>query len=157
MTLMDAEQFDAARDRRRRRLILAGTILILLGAWTAYHFRNHPHRSAVDQFFDALQAQNYEAAYGIWFHDPAWRQHPQKYASYAYNDFYRDWGPGGEWGLVKSHKVDCSVATDSGVIVQSTINQRSEHAYLYVMKSDRSLSFSPNEVQCGNWLGWLLE
>ena len=157
MTLMDAEQFDAARERRRRRLILLLICLILIGAWTAYHFRNYPHRRAVDKFFDALQAQKYEGAYGIWYNDPNWRQRPQQYSKYAYDDFYRDWGPGGEWGLIKSHSVDCSLSTDSGVIVQITVNQRAEHAYLYVLKSDKTLSFSPNEIQCGNWLGWLTE
>jgi hypothetical protein len=157
MTLMDAEQYDAARARRRRVLIIAVVILVLAGAWVAYHLRDYPERSAVDKFFTALQGQKYEDAYGIWFHDPDWRQHPQKYSQYPYNDFYRDWGPGGEWGLVKSHAVDCSVATDSGAIVQVTVNQRAEHAYVYVMKSDKSLSFSPNEIQCGNWVGWLLE
>ena len=157
MTLMDAEQFDAARARRRRQLIITLVILVLLGGWAAYHFRNYPQRRAVDKFFTALEAQKYEDAYGIWFNDPDWRQHPQKYSGYAYNDFYRDWGPGGEWGLVKSHGVDCSVATDSGVIVQSTVNQRAEHPYLYVTKADKTISFSPNEVQCGNWFGWLIE
>ncbi len=157
MTLMDAEQFDAARARRRRQLIITVVIVVLFGGWTAYHFRNYPQRRAVDKFFTALESQKYEDAYGIWFNDPDWRQHPQKYASYAYNDFYRDWGTGGEWGLVKSHAVDCSVATDSGVIVQSTVNQRSQHAYLYVTKADKTLSFSPNEIQCGNWFGWLIE
>ncbi len=157
MTLMDAAQFDAARERRRRRLIIAVVILVLLGAWTAYHLRNYPHRRAVDKFFDALEAQKYEDAYGLWFNDPNWRQNLPKDSKYAYNDFYRDWGPGGEWGLIKSHSVDCSLATDSGVIVQATVNQRAQHAYLYVVKADKTLSFSPNEIQCGNWLGWLTE
>ncbi len=157
MTLMDAEQFDAARAKRRRQIIITVVILALLGAWTAYHFRNYPQRSAVNKFFTALEAQKYEEAYGIWFNDPDWRQHTQKYSHYAYNDFYRDWGPGGEWGLIKSHAVDCSVATDSGVIVQSTVNRRAEHPYLYVTKADKTLSFSPNEIQCGNWFGWLIE
>jgi hypothetical protein len=157
MTLMDAAQFDEARDRRRRQLIIIAVLVVMLGAWAAYHFRNYPQRSAVDKFFTALQAQKYEDAYGIWFNDPNWRQHPQKYSSYPYNDFYRDWGPGGEWGLIKSHRVDCSVSTDSGVIVQSTVNQRAEHPYIYVTKADKTLSFSPNEIQCGNWFGWLIE
>lgn len=157
MTLMDAAQFDAARDRRRRTLIIVGVIVILIGAWIAYHMRNYPERHAVDKFFNALQAQKYEDAYSIWFNDPNWLQHREKYAQYQYNDFYRDWGPGGEWGLVKSHSVDCSLATDSGVIIQATVNQRSEHAYIYAVKADKTLSFSPNEIQCGNWLGWLTE
>jgi hypothetical protein len=157
MTLMDAQQYDAARDRRRRILIVTLIILLLIGAWTAYHLRNYPQRHAVDKFFDAVQAQKYEDAYGVWFNDPNWRQHPQQHSTYPYNDFYRDWGPGGEWGLVKNHSVDCSLATASGVIVQITVNQRVEHAYLYVVKADKTLSFSPNEIQCGDWLGWLTE
>ena len=30
-----------------------------------------------------LQNQNYEAAYGIWFHDPQWKQHPERYKKYS--------------------------------------------------------------------------
>jgi len=61
-------------------------------------------------------------------------QHPQQFSHYGYNDSIATGGPGGEWGLIKSHAVDCSVATDSGVIVQSTVNQRAEHPYLYVKR-----------------------
>jgi len=37
------------------------------------------------------------------------------------------------------------------------VNGRAQHAYLWVKKADNSLSFSPSEVQCGNWFGWILE
>ena len=43
-------------------------------------------------------------------------------------------------------------ARGNGVIVQVTVNDRTEHAYVWVEKSDRTLSFSPNEIDCGNWL-----
>jgi hypothetical protein len=43
------------------------------------------------------------------------------------------------------------------VIVQVTVNQRAEHAYVWVEKSNRTLSFSPTEIQCGNWLAFLTE
>jgi len=159
MTLMDAEQFDVARARRRRVFIVSGIILALLAAWAIFHYRNYSQRAAADKFFAALQGQNYEAAYAVWFHDPAWKQHPQKYSEYSYNDFYRDWGPGGEWGLVKSFDIDCSLSpgSGSGVIVQVTVNGRAEHAYVWVQKSDATLSFSPTEIQCGNWWAWLTE
>ena len=60
---------------------------------------------------------------------------------------------------MKSYTVDCSFSPSggSGVIVQVTVNQRAEHAYVWVQKSDRTLSFSPNEIECGNWLSWLTE
>lgn len=157
MTLLDAQRYDEARARRRRNLIIITIIAALVLAWVAYHMRNYPERHAVAQFLSDLQNKNYEAAYGVWFHDPDWKQHSQKYANYAYNDFYRDWGPGGEWGVINSHNVDCSLGSGSGVIVQSTINNRAEHPYLWVSKSDKTLSFSPTEIQCGNWFAWLLE
>jgi hypothetical protein len=156
MTLMDAQRFDEARARRRRTVIIVTVLAVLFLAWLGYHLRNYPERHAVDKFFTALQNKDYEGAYGIWFNDPNWRQHLQKYTTYPYSDFYRDWGPGGEWGLVQNHSVDCSLATESGVIVQVTVNHRAEHAFVYVSKVDHTLSFSPTEIQCGN-MSWLIE
>jgi hypothetical protein len=157
MTLMDAQQYDEARSRRRRNFIVLGVILALVLAWVLYHERNYRERHGVSQFFDDLKNQNYEAAYGVWFRDPNWKQHQDKHSNYTYADFYRDWGPGGEWGLIKSYDVDCSLSTGSGVIVQATVNDRAEHPYLWVSNSDKTLSFSPTEVQCGNWFAWLTE
>jgi len=159
MTLLDAKQYDPARDRRRRVAIIISILIGLVCAWLAYHYRDYPERHIAAEFFQDLQEQDYAAAYGIWFHDPDWKQHPQKYSSYAFNDFYRDWGPGGEWGLIKSQSVDCSLSPGdgTGVIVEVTVNYRAEHPYLWVQKSDQTLSFSPTEIQCGNWWAWLTE
>jgi len=95
----------------------------------------------------------------VWFRDPEWKQHPNKYSAYQFNDFYRDWGPGGEWGLIKSYAIDCSLSPGggSGVIVQATVNSRAEHAYVWVEKANKTLSFSPNEIECGNWWTWVTE
>ncbi len=158
MTLLDAKQYDDRPSRRRRRIIIVSVIVILLAAWLVYHFRHYPERASVNKFFAALQKQDYDSAYGIWFHDPDYRSHPQKYSNYQFNDFYRDWGPGGEWGLIKNYAVDCSLAPgSSGVIVQVTVNGRADHPYVWVDKADKTLSFSPNEIQCGNWWAWLTE
>jgi hypothetical protein len=159
MTLLDAQQYDAARDRRRRNVIIGIVIAALIGGWVAYHLRDYPERARVVKFFGDLQKQDYEAAYGVYFHDPDWKQHPSKYKDYGFNDFYRDWGPGGEWGLIKSFHVDCSLSPGggSGVIVQVRVNQRADHAYVWVQKSDKTLSFSPTEIECGNWWTWLTE
>ncbi len=159
MTLLDAKQYDFGRDRRRRNLMIALIVAFIILAWVGYHLRHYPARHHVDRFFAAVQKQSFEEAYGIWFDDPAWRQHIGNHVQYAFNDFYRDWGPGGEWGLVKNYSVDCSVSPggSSGVIVQVTVNNRAEHAYVWVEKSGGTLSFSPTEVECGNWFGWLTE
>ena len=159
MTLMDAKQYDPARDRRRRNISIVAVVVFLILAWVAYHFRNYPERAVAGRFFAALQKQDYPQAYAIWFNDPDWKQHQSKYSAYQYNDFYRDWGPGSEWGLIKSYAVDCSISpgSGSGVIVQVTVNQRAEHPYVWVEKSDKTLSFSPTEIECGNWWSWLTE
>jgi len=158
MALMDAEQYDPARERRRRTLILTILAVLLIGSWVAYHLRDHPERVTARRLFAALKKQDYERAYGIWFQDPTWKQHLSKYTSYPFGDFHRDWGPGGEWGLVRSYHIDCSLNPGgSGVIVQVTINQRAEHAYVWVQKLDHTLSFSPQEIECGNWWTWLSE
>lgn len=146
MTLMDAKEYDPAHDRRRRLVISTVAFLVLLIGFLVWNFRFWPEERIVDKFFDALQQKQYEVAYGIWFHDPDWQKHPQKYAQYPYNEFYRDWGPGGEWGLIKSHRVYASGTPKgggSGVIVEMVVNDRSEHASIWVQKSDKTLTFSP--------------
>ena len=110
-------------------------------------FRNWPEERVVDKFFTALQHQDYETAYGIYFNDPGWREHQQKYSQYTYADFYRDWGPGGEWGLVKSHGIYGTANTKSfgggGVVVEVIVNERSEHARMFVQRSDKTMTVYP--------------
>jgi hypothetical protein len=158
MTLLDAEQYDFARARRRRTRIGIALVVLVIVAWVAYHLRNFPERHAVNQFFSALEGKSYEQAYAIWRNDPQWKQHPEKYSSYSYKDFYADWGPGGQWGLVHSHSIECSLSTQGGVIVQATVNERhAERSNLWIDTSDKTFSFPPNEIQCGNWWAWLTE
>lgn len=142
MTLLDAPQYDPAKAKRQRIQIalLAGAVLVL--AVLGWLYRNWPEERAADRFFTALQTQDYEKAYGIYFHDPDWRQHLQKYSQYTYADFYRDWGPGGEWGLVKSHRVYGSAATKGGVVVEVVVNERADRARIFVLK-DKTLTLYP--------------
>jgi hypothetical protein len=145
MTLLDATQFDFARQRRRRILIALAVVLVLVLAALGWMYRHWPQEHLVSQFFVALEKKDFEGAYGIYFHDPAWRQHAQKYAQYTYSDFYRDWGPSGEWGYIKSHRIYGSVGSDAGtgVIVEVIINERADHTRLFVQKSDKTLSVYP--------------
>jgi len=146
MTLFEAPVYDPARERRRKFTIAAVIILVVAIACVAYVLRNWPEEQVVRHFFNALQSQQYEKAYGIWVADPNWKEHPQKYERYTYNEFYhRDWGPGGDYGLIKSFHIDGSGRPKggSGVIVQVTINGRAEPARIWVEKSDKSLTFSP--------------
>ena len=146
MTLLDAKQYDEAASKRRRNLIAGIVVALLLVVYFAWEFRNYPEERIADHFFAALQKQQFENAYGIWMHDPAWQQHPQNYKQYPYNEFFTDWGPGGEWGLIKSYKIYASGTPPgggSGVVVEVEVNQRAEHARVWVQKSDKTMTFSP--------------
>lgn len=146
MTLLDAKEYDPQKERRRRARIISAIIALLALAFLGWWFRYWPEERVADRFFDALQRKDFETAYGVWMHDPQWKQHPERYPKYPFNEFYRDWGPGGEWGLIKSHKI-YAVGTPpgggSGVIVDVTVNDRAERARVWVEKSDKTMSFSP--------------
>ncbi len=154
MTLFEAQPYDPAHARKKRQLIFAiiGAVIVIGTLW--WMFRFWPQEHAVDQFFDALQQQSYEKAYGVWMRDPNWKQHAERYARYPYNDFLKDWGPGGEWGIIKSHHIDGAAvpkgysgspfATASGVVVVVTVNDRvGDKAHIWVQNDDKTLGFSP--------------
>jgi hypothetical protein len=147
MTLLDAPIYDPAKARRRKIKIAVAIAVVILLAIVAWMYRNWPEERVVSHFFAALQQQDYESAYGIYFNDHDWRQHPQKYPQYTYSDFYRDWGPGGEWGLIKSYRIYGSANTQGfmsgGVIVEVVVNERSEHARMFVQRSDKTITVYP--------------
>lgn len=147
MTLFEAKEYDPSRDRKRRNIIITIIVLVIVLAGLGWHFRYWPEEHAVDTFFDALQQKDYEKAYGIWFNDPEWKQHPDKHKDYDFHDFYVDWGPGGEWGLIKTHKIYTTVAGGSGVTVVVIVNGRSQAANVWVQKKDKTMSFPPREYE----------
>jgi len=146
MTLVDAKEYDEAGARRRKKLIIGiiGTLLVV--GFLVYQLRYWPEQRLVEKFFAALQKQDYETAYSLYTADPTWKQHPPQHSMYPYNEFYRDWGPGGEWGLVKSYKIyatgECPKG-GSGVIVEVIVNDRAEHEQIYVQKKEKTFSPSP--------------
>jgi hypothetical protein len=149
MTLLDAKEFDPEKEsRKRKRLILIITVVVIV-LFFGWWFRYWPQEHTVGRFFDALQKQDFKTAYGIWMHDPNWPQHPGEHAKYPFNDFYRDWGPSGEWGPIKTVKVNGASTCpgpSSGVLVDVIVNDRTQHAQVWVEKSDRTLSYPPCEL-----------
>jgi hypothetical protein len=149
MTLLDAKEYDSEKARKRTQKIVSSIAIVLILLGVGWWFRNWPSERIVGHFFAELQKQDYKTAYGIWMHDPGWSQHPERYPKYPYNEFYRDWGPGGEWGLVKTEKVYGSSTCpgpSTGVVVDVVVNDRAEHAQVWVEKSDKTLSFPPCEL-----------
>ncbi len=148
MSLLDAQPVDEVREKlrqKRRRIRAAITIFtVLLLGFLWWEVRFWPEERVIDKFFGAIESQNFEQAYAIWMADPNWKQHAQKYDRYSFKDFYRDWGPGGEYGAIHSHKILRSSDGGGGVVIEVQINERPVAARLWVEKSDKSLSYPPN-------------
>jgi hypothetical protein len=148
MTLMDAREYDPTAGRKKRLRLVLAAVVLLVGGFLTWWLRYWPEERVANHFFTALQKQDFEAAYGVWMHDPQWQQHGDRlpYKKYPYKDFYRDWGPGGEWGVIRSYKIYASGAPPgggSGVVVDVTVNNRAERARVWVEKSDMTMSYSP--------------
>jgi hypothetical protein len=149
MTLLDAQEYDPEKGRKRAKRIISAIAIVLIVLSLGWWFRYWPQEHVVGKFFDALQRQDYNTAYGIWMNDPQWQQHPQQHPKYLFNEFYRDWGPGGQWGLIKTQRVygaSTCPGGGSGIVVDVIVNDRTEHAQVWVEKSDKTLSYPPCEL-----------
>lgn len=149
MTLLDAKAYNPEKERKRRKIVFSTIVIILILLFLGWWFRYWPEEHRVGGFFNALEKQDYKQGYGIWMHDADWPQHPDLHSKYPFNDFYRDWGPGGEWGLIKTYRVfgaSTCPGGGSGVVVDVVVNDRSEHAQVWVERSNKTLSFPPCDL-----------
>jgi hypothetical protein len=149
MTLLDAKEVDLEKERKRKRTIIIAVVAVLIVLALGWWFRYWPEEHIAGRFFDAVQRQDYKNAYGIWMHDPQWEQHPNQHPKYPFNEFYRDWGPGGEWGIIKTQKVfgaSTCPGGGTGVVVDVVVNDRAQHAQVWVEKGDKTMSFPPCEL-----------
>jgi hypothetical protein len=151
MTLLDAKEPDLGKERKRKKRIISAVVLVVILLCLVWWFRYWPEEHIAGKFFDALQRQDYKTAYGIWMHDPEWQKHldRQRTRDYPFGDFYRDWGPGGEWGIIKTQRVFGAATCPgggSGVVVDVVVNDRAIHAQVWVEKSDHTLSYPPCDL-----------
>jgi hypothetical protein len=152
MTLLNAPEFDAHKEVRKRNVLIGSGIIVLLLVIIAFagfvlghgwFFMNLPNEHRVSTFLAALQAQDYPKAYGIFYNDPEWQQHPQKYKDYPLQRFTEDFTTESDWkGPVTSYHVDFSKRDHTGTVVASTINGTA-HLTLKYQSSDGTLTFFP--------------
>ncbi len=145
MSLLDAKPVDEQKEKLKKYLAIGLIVVVVAGVASLFLFKNFSEKRTVDHFFTALQQKRFEDAYGIWVADKNWKQSGSKYDNYSYGQFYNDWGPGGQYGPIKSYEIEAALANEAGngVIVGIRVNDRAERAFLYVNKKDQSISFSP--------------
>jgi hypothetical protein len=172
MSLMDAPAYDPTRDNRRRNILIgtAATIFLLivltLAGYIMGHgwlFSNLGYEHRVSTFFTALESKDYAKAYGIYYNDPDWQQHPAKYADYPLQRFTEDWTTQSPvHGPITSHHIDISKSDGTGtfgtgVIVALRVNgsdysekdppASGKKLFVYVNRSDKTLTWpAPHEL-----------
>lgn len=146
MTLLDAPVFNAARAKKRRNLLIIVSVLVVVLAGLTWWFWDLPQEHKVNQFFAAVEAQDFPKAFGIWNNDPQWQQHTDKFKMYPYGKFTVDWGTSSDYGVIKSHQIVIHKSTGSGVIVGVEVNGRKTPMYLWVERRAGTMSFSPFEL-----------
>ena len=149
MTLLDAPSYDPRTYNMVRRGIIIFLILAVVGAAAAWWFWTWPEEHRVNRFMQAVEAGDLAKAYGMWYGDPAWQQHPQKYSAYDFGKFQEDWGPGGNYGKITSHKILMSKTFGNGVIVGLDINGGKTPLFLRVNPKTKEIGFSPDELYIG--------
>jgi len=160
MTLLNAPEYDDSKEKRKLVLLVGSGILvalvvvICLGGYLLGHgwfFSNLPAEHRVDAFFTSLEAKDYAKAYGFWYNDPEWQQHPQKY-EYTLKRFTEDWTTESPVkGPITSHHVDISKTDGSGrfgtgIIVAVRVNGDNK-LFMYYIRKDGTLVWpAPHEL-----------
>ena len=149
MTLMNAPTYDARRETLTRNLLAgSGILALLLAVLTVagylsghgWFFQNLRAEHIVGQFLDDLEAKDYTKAYAVWMNDPDWQQHPKKY-DYTLQRFTEDWTTASDWGPIRTHHVDISRRTGTGVIVAVTVNGSKTKMFMWYERSNGTLTF----------------
>jgi hypothetical protein len=143
-TIFQAPPYDARRERRKKIIIVSAIAVAFVAGLIAYSYRHYAYEHLVARFFASLQSKDYETAYALWLADPEWKEHLERYSRYPFSAFYRDWGPGGEYGLIRTFEIEGSTDPGgTGVVVRVQVNGRSERADIWVEKQGRTLTLSP--------------
>lgn len=136
-------------NKKLRYAITGIVFALLLALGVAYLYRYHAEKRTIRQFLDTLVAGDLQQAYRIWKPNP----------TYTFDDFQKDWGPAGEFGPVKSYRLETAqkAAGASGVVVvievcksqpfpadsKARASQQVREVRLWVESSDKAISFAP--------------
>jgi hypothetical protein len=156
MTLLNAAPYNARRERLKRNLLIGTPIAILLLAILGvtgffmghgWFFLDLPAEHRVSTFLQAVEAQDYTRAYGIWNNDKHWQEHPDRYQGYPFARFQQDWTTDSDYGPIRSYHVDISKRTGTGIIIAVHVNGNPRPMFLWYERSNGTLSYSPLELR----------
>jgi hypothetical protein len=152
MTLLDPPPVKPEKSRAMAFTVAAVSVAVIVVLW--FVFRYYPEKRAAEHFFTALAEGNTDLAYKLWKPAP----------SYSMKDFLADWGPEGYYGPVKSYEIlkTCAPHSSNAVDVSVAVSpfspmpqpgddeksRKTKVVSVWVVTSDKSLSFPPGAVAC---------
>jgi hypothetical protein len=158
MTLLDAPSYDQSHAIKRRNLLIGILISCGIVVIVAFLSWNWPAEHRVNQFFTAVEREDFSKAFGIWNNDPNWQDHTQRYAEagYPYGRFVIDWSKSSDYGRITSYKVLHSTSYGNNILLAVQINgHKTAPLALAVTRSTHTMSFSPFDLTpMKNGFGW---
>jgi hypothetical protein len=137
MTLLDAPSYNARRARLIRNSIIGGLIAIVVIAAATWFLWDWPEQHRVNNFFSAIEAKDFNKAYGIWN------------KLYNMEQFQKDWGPASDYGVIRSHQIEITKTVGNGVVMGVNINGGKTPIFLRVDHKTKQIGFSPIELYMG--------
>jgi hypothetical protein len=128
---------DERRERLRKRIVLWGLVVIVVGGALFLTFRNWSQEQAVKHFLTLLQQQNYQDAYRLW---GCTQDMPCK--NYPPEEFAADWGPSSPFANVSEVKILHVDACGEGVVFNLTA-PNAAGVGLWVERGTNIISFAP--------------
>lgn len=130
--------FDSEAPKRKtgiRKYWPLIVIIVVVGGVIGYFaLHNLPEKRAMEHFLTELKDGHYKEAYNLW----------QPAPDYSYQDFLHDWGPNGDYGKIRTFKIDRVKSKGSDiVIITVTINDQTPPLALIVTRKTKGLAYSP--------------
>lgn len=126
---------DARREKIVKYTVLTLAVVLAVGGFLYFWFKNYRQEKQVERFFELLAAKDYAAAYALW---GCTEQTPCR--DYPMRAFMEDWGTGDR--DPKSFRVVKSRSCGSGVIL-TVETGKPEPEKLWVERGSLILSYSP--------------
>jgi hypothetical protein len=127
---------DERRERRVKRIVIWGLVLVFAAAFSYFYFRTWPQERVMKQFLTALAKQDFQGAYRIWGCTP---ENPCRY--YTANNFIEDWGPASPHSKGAAAKIDLIDFCDSEVVFDISFPQTTPVALSVERETDK-ISFA---------------
>jgi hypothetical protein len=125
---------DTQRERRRKKQVIAGLLVVLIATASYFQFRTHGQERIMAQFLQTLQENRYQDAFKMW--GPYNRLYPPE-------SFLEDWGPK-KYPNASQLKVDNVDYCGEGVVFRITYPQQ-EPVGLVVNRATGIITFPPSD------------